>query len=167
MFWNFWSFLVSELDENGSLPYTTRVIQSSQNLLAKFRSKPLQIYFKIGALKSFAIFTGKHLCWSLFIEHLRWLLLYITGVIFLFLICYLAAVPQLTLDHYRGKPDLNHVSPECHQEPHNGVGSLSAAERLVRLEPGTFPSNPNALTHKATLIIRSSPSLPGKSFQKI
>ena len=51
----------------------------------------LQIYFKITVLKKFAIFTGKHLCWSIFfnkvadlvkflrtaffVEHLRWLLL--------------------------------------------------------------------------------------------
>ena len=42
------------------------------------------MFFKIDVLKNFAIFTGKHLCWSLFykifkssffIEHLRWLLL--------------------------------------------------------------------------------------------
>ena len=26
----------------------------------------LQMFFKIGALKNFVIFTGKHLCWSLF-----------------------------------------------------------------------------------------------------
>ena len=25
-----------------------------------------QTFFKIGALKNFAIFTGKHVCWSLF-----------------------------------------------------------------------------------------------------
>ena len=68
-----------------------------------YRSSRSQIFFKIGALNSFTIFTGKHLCWSLFkafnvinkrlqhrcypvniakflraaffIEHLRWLLL--------------------------------------------------------------------------------------------
>ena len=51
------------------------------------------MFFKIGVFKNFAIFTGKHLCWSLFLiccpvnvtkflrtsfftEHLRWLLLY-------------------------------------------------------------------------------------------
>ena len=62
------------------------------------RSSLSQMFIKIGALKYFAIFTGKHLCWSLFsiklrafrcfpvniakflraaffIEHLRWLLL--------------------------------------------------------------------------------------------
>ena len=57
-----------------------------------FRSSRTQIFFKIGVLRNFTIFTGKHLCWSLeqgsfpvniakllrtvfFIEHLWWLLL--------------------------------------------------------------------------------------------
>ena len=31
------------------------------------RSSCLQIFFKIGGLENFAIFTGKHLCWSLFL----------------------------------------------------------------------------------------------------
>ena len=39
----------------------------------------LKMFFKIGALKNFAIFTGKQYCGnfksSIFIEHLRWLLL--------------------------------------------------------------------------------------------
>ena len=32
----------------------------------QFRSSRLQMFFKIGRLKYFANFTGKHLCWSLF-----------------------------------------------------------------------------------------------------
>ena len=32
-----------------------------------YRSSRLQLFFKIGALKNFAIFTGKHLYWSLFL----------------------------------------------------------------------------------------------------
>ena len=42
-----------------------------------FRNSRSQIIFKIGVLKNFAIFTGKHWSpWSLsFTEHLRWLLL--------------------------------------------------------------------------------------------
>ena len=32
-----------------------------------FRSSGLQMFFKIGILKDFAVFTGKHLCWSLFL----------------------------------------------------------------------------------------------------
>ena len=34
---------------------------------SSFRSSRLQILFKIGAPKNFAILTGKHLCWSLFL----------------------------------------------------------------------------------------------------
>ena len=29
-------------------------------------SSPSEMFFEIGVLKNFAIFTGKHLCWSLF-----------------------------------------------------------------------------------------------------
>ena len=39
-------------------------------------------------------------------------------------------------------PDVNHCilhfRPEGHREPRNKVGSLSLAERLVGIEPGTF-----------------------------
>ena len=35
------------------------------------RSSRLQMFFKIGVLKSFANFTGKHLCWSLFLKNLQ------------------------------------------------------------------------------------------------
>ena len=45
----------------------------------------------------------------------------------------------------RGQPHSPHVNhcvlhfqPEGHQEPHKEVGSLSLAECLVGLEPGTF-----------------------------
>ena len=50
----------------------------------RVRSSRLEMFLKIGVLKNFAIFTGKYLCWSLFLiklqawtalEHLRWLLL--------------------------------------------------------------------------------------------
>ena len=34
--------------------------------LKLFRSSRLDMFFKIGALNNFAIFTGKHLCWKLF-----------------------------------------------------------------------------------------------------
>ena len=34
------------------------------------RSSCSQMFSKIGALKKFAIFTGKHLCWSLFLINL-------------------------------------------------------------------------------------------------
>ena len=32
------------------------------------RNSHSQMFFKIGALKNFATFTGRHLCWSLFIK---------------------------------------------------------------------------------------------------
>ena len=38
------------------------------------RSSHSQMFFKIGLLKSFAIFTGKHLCWCLFLIKLKNLL---------------------------------------------------------------------------------------------
>ena len=46
-------------------------LYSCRLLAFKFTEKHgdsrLQIFFKIGVLKIFAIFTGKHLCWSLFL----------------------------------------------------------------------------------------------------
>ena len=42
---------------------------------ATCKSSHLQMFFKIGVLNKFAIFTRKHLCRSFFIEHLRRLLL--------------------------------------------------------------------------------------------
>ena len=64
-----------------------------QKLLLKgvlYRSSRSRMFFEIGALKNFAIFTGKDLCWSLFFsckyceifknsffkEHLQWLLFF-------------------------------------------------------------------------------------------
>ena len=35
------------------------------------RNRPLQMFFKIGALKSLANLTGKHLYWSLFLKNLH------------------------------------------------------------------------------------------------
>ena len=32
------------------------------------KSSRSQMFFKVGFLKGFAIFTGKHLCWSLFLK---------------------------------------------------------------------------------------------------
>ena len=34
--------------------------------ILKYRNSRSQMFFKIDVLKIFAIFTGKHLCWSLF-----------------------------------------------------------------------------------------------------
>ena len=41
----------------------TPFLQSTEVLI--FRISRLQMFFKIGALKNLAVFTGKHLCWPL------------------------------------------------------------------------------------------------------
>ena len=41
--------------------------QVSFLIYSDFRSSRLQMFFKIFVLKNFSIFTGKHLCWSLFL----------------------------------------------------------------------------------------------------
>ena len=38
--------------------------------LSNIRSSRSQVFYKIGLLKVFGIFTGKHLCWSLFLVKL-------------------------------------------------------------------------------------------------
>ena len=35
------------------------------------KSSLCETFFKIGVLKNFAIFTGKHLCWSLFLMKMQ------------------------------------------------------------------------------------------------
>ena len=71
--------------------------------------------------------------------------------------CYLA-VPKPTLGHYWGGSvthpmlitELLHVRPKSHREPHNEVGSLSLAERLLGFELETFQfwwQCPNSLWH--------------------
>ena len=42
-----------------------------RDLLNLFRSSHYRCYFKKGVLKTFAYFTGKHLCWILFLITLR------------------------------------------------------------------------------------------------
>ena len=49
---------------NGSFSYET-VMNIVKLRLSACRSSRSQMFFKIGVLKNFAIFTGKHLCWSL------------------------------------------------------------------------------------------------------
>ena len=46
-------------------------LPSLKTSLISFRSHRLQMFFKIGVLKNFAIPTGKHLCWSLFLTTFR------------------------------------------------------------------------------------------------
>ena len=43
-------------------PFLTFVVSGSR----MYRSSRFQLFFKIGILKNFAIFTGRHFCWSLF-----------------------------------------------------------------------------------------------------
>ena len=43
----------------------------SKKTVVKYRSSLSQMFFKVGSLKNFAIFTGKHLCWSLFLIKLQ------------------------------------------------------------------------------------------------
>ena len=38
-----------------------------QEIIIILRSSRTQIFFKTGVIRNFAIFTGKHLCWSLFL----------------------------------------------------------------------------------------------------
>ena len=50
--------------------YTTRIWLNLITLKA-FRSSCSQMFYKIGVLKNFAKFTGKHLCWSHFLIKLH------------------------------------------------------------------------------------------------
>ena len=42
-----------------------------KNHLKTFKSSRSKMFFKIGVLKNYAIFTGKHLCWNLFLINLQ------------------------------------------------------------------------------------------------
>ena len=54
-----------------TFPYKTSLVAASENLLT-LRSCRLQMFFKLGYVKDFTEFTGKHLCQSPFFkEHLR------------------------------------------------------------------------------------------------
>ena len=45
--------------------------EGCKNRRATIRSSRSQMLFKIGVFKNFANFTGKHLCWSLFLKKLH------------------------------------------------------------------------------------------------
>ena len=62
------------------------------------------MFSKIGILKNFALFTGKHLCWSLFWSLLRWLLLSCRVLCDLFIIGKRTHVTQL---YYNSKKYIN------------------------------------------------------------
>ena len=40
---------------------------SCSEISVKYKSSRSQMFFKTAVLRKFAIFTGKHLCWSLFL----------------------------------------------------------------------------------------------------
>ena len=48
-----------------------KIYDESFAKVVKDRSSHLQMFFKIGAVKIFANFTGKHLSWSLFLIKLQ------------------------------------------------------------------------------------------------
>ena len=50
---------------NSGNPRFLFLIHNFSFTLSIFRNSRLQMFFKIGTLKNFAIFRGKHLCWSL------------------------------------------------------------------------------------------------------
>ena len=64
----------SESYRNQSIFQQFKSIDSDD--LCIIRNSCPQIFFKIGVLKNFEIFTGKHLCWSLFLVKLLDLQLY-------------------------------------------------------------------------------------------
>ena len=47
------------------------IFHDQKALSLNFKSRRLQMFFKISVLKNFAIFTGKHLCWSYFLIELQ------------------------------------------------------------------------------------------------
>ena len=55
-------------------------------LFSRHKSNRLQMYFKLGALKNFAIFTGKHLCWSLFLLRIVFIIIIFFFIKILFFI---------------------------------------------------------------------------------
>ena len=86
-------FTVFKIVESLQCILKTRYLRIYLDKLNLNRSRRSQMFFKIGVLKNIANFTGKHLCWSLFLiklqayeiceilkntlftEHLRWVLL--------------------------------------------------------------------------------------------
>ena len=49
----------------------SNVKQSWENQKLRVQEQPSQMFFKIGAVKNLAMFTGKHLCWNLFLIKLQ------------------------------------------------------------------------------------------------
>ena len=61
------------LDDKGAFHNGSEIDSENheENCDKKYRSSCLQMFSKIGTLKSFTNFTGKHLCWSTFLIKLR------------------------------------------------------------------------------------------------
>ena len=51
--------------------FTERFMRYKKLSEKRCRSSRVQMFFKLGVLADFAIFTGKHLCWSLFLIKLK------------------------------------------------------------------------------------------------
>ena len=51
-------------------PKCVRTSSKGKLTLNKKKKQPFAVFFRIGVLKNFAIFTEKHLCWSLFLINL-------------------------------------------------------------------------------------------------
>ena len=64
---NFAKFLRKSFLQNTSGQLLLKINDSKQRNQAKIRSSRSKMFFKISVLENFAIFTGKHLCWSLFL----------------------------------------------------------------------------------------------------
>ena len=53
--------------KRGMVPRFHNIIDALQKGMKKIRSSLSQMFFKIAVLKNFANFTGRQLCWSLFL----------------------------------------------------------------------------------------------------
>ena len=56
-------------------PYISMVnfkISLAQNQCLPFGTSRPQMFFKVGVLKSYAIYAGKHLCWSIFLKKFQY-----------------------------------------------------------------------------------------------
>ena len=50
----------------GAEKFNGKNLREKNKELLNYRSNHLEVFLKRGVLKTFAIFTRKHLCWSLF-----------------------------------------------------------------------------------------------------
>ena len=86
--------------------YNHWVSSKFYHFLLKSRSRRSQIFVKIGVLKNFANFAGKHLCWSLFLINLGqniWRLFHV-------LTQFLFTASETELDYYHQKVNVRVAS---------------------------------------------------------